>query len=769
MKDEQQLASLVLLIRLSTTASSQKTKNEHNDGTKPSSVEDASQPLSSPLQRALEENDCKLLFFIGRLIHAYNDSVACSNAKDGDTKITTAYALLRLAIHVIFLRYTEDISGINYRAATNGSNNNRVDQCEQYLFRKLLPATLRARASFDLEEVDVEIALIMRCLLLRYSQRQGPVILDGKQMKKKSDCCGELLWANFIEALVDHRVCRGEGTSLSPLQNATTTTAIGDGDEERLMVQTIHSILDGGAQSNDNGKTKPSDDNSSDWNSEFNKVIVGCIQTFLQHANSGGGESSFMLKRSTIFEMIQFSQQSDAMSVHVYVLVLQYLQLCMQSTKSVSSFQKCFTSQDIGLNDNESEEAIVASIRSFAFYGLVVLGNTVASSMSNSNQQESDAPPQISMKGLRAKIYTLAMDLWRSFGPDWLFYDSHAPSSSKLNNEFWWFRSKNTENQLGLTWPLCTLVQLVAGDLRLNLGRWVTIVEDGNTPSQDNEYVCSEIESCATVILETVQLMTSLADDEGEGIASGVWVPEALLHIRKSLEDALNSSVQYLNSFSGDQDETRNEVSDQAINVGRICCMLIGTIASELEVEDLLISPSIDERNMQLTKEAETSCFASALSAGMLLCNAVGEKNVTNAERLETSEPLCCLLPCIMSVIACSSSNERVETAVSSLNDSVAYVMSQFLHRIGVRWNHLDRWSQIDESFTILSIAGLSLLIIEELVTSSAPREEYQELVPPLNLWKEALSKDVEDALEEHVDKTLQQVGNCLIILKTYQ
>ncbi len=58
------------------------------------------------------------------------------------------------------------------------------------------------------------------------------------------------------------------------------------------------------------------------------------------------------------------------------------------------------------------------------------------------------------------------------------------------------------------------------------------------------------------------------------------------------------------------------------------------------------------------------------------------------------------------------------------------------------------------------------------MITSSASRVGYQELTSPLIVWKEALLEEedeVEDALKEHVDTTLQQVGNCLIILKTYQ
>ena len=100
------------------------------------------------------------------------------------------------------------------------------------------------------------------------------------------------------------------------------------------------------------------------------------------------------------------------------------------------------------------------------------------------------------------------------------------------------------------------------------------------------------------------------------------------------------------------------------------------------------------------------------------------------------------------------------------------HVMSRFLHRSAERWKHLDRWSQSDELFTILSVTGLCLLIVEEMITSSSSRVEYQELVSPLNVWKEALSQvasNVEDALKEHVDNTLQQVENCLIILKAHQ
>lgn len=350
----------------------------------------------------------------------------------------------------------------------------------------------------------------------------------------------------------------------------------------------------------------------------------------------------------------------------------------------------------------------------------------------------------------------------------------------------WWFRSKNVESQLGLTWPFCTFVQLAAGDLRLNLGRWITVVEDGNnasTTTQDNEYMCSEIQSCASIILETVQLMTNLADDdEGDiGASSGIWVPEALLHIRQSLEDALNASVQYLNSFSCDQDETLTTSFYQASNdeVGRICCVLFGTIASELEIEDLLISPNVNERRMQFTtkEEADSSCFVFALRNSILLCQSMGEKNAMNLEeRLETCEPLCCILPCIMSVVSCcsSSNNEQVLNAAFSFcrDACLLRVICQFIHRAMERWKRLDRSTRVDEVFAILSIVRLCLLIVEESVGSLESIADCQQLKPPLNGWKVILSSELEeaeDSMKKHIAETIQQIDDCLIILETYQ
>ena len=821
-EDESLLASLLVLLLRSSFSSS---------------AADEVAPKSK-LQNALEKNDCQLLVFIGRLITAYNtaikqyddavDATKKCYANDEDTS-NRHYAFLRLAIHVAYIRYTEITSSDdNGNCETNSSNNincQLVLECEKYLMRTLLPQTLHVRASLDINEVDVEIALILRGLLSKQQPLQSSLTTGSFQ-----------LWTDLIDSLLERRRMhrQNDDGSTNTKKSATTTTTEStsthehvkdnNDDNDLIMVQTIHSILDGkrvGAKeqpdenlevpSNKDSKATTSNSVEVEWSLDFDNVIVDSLQSFLQHVSaaatasgdsSGGATpigSSIRLKQSALFRMIQMSQQhrqnqsNAALLVHVYWSVLQYLRSCMQhSNHSMTSINDCFVVSAQGdCDDKQSQEGtitVAAAIRSFIFYGMVVLGNTVAASSNMQNdstsQEEylsssSSISQLMPLKGLRADIYTIAVDIWRLFGPDWLYYDSNSLSSTTTNNDFWWFRTTNIENQLGSTWPLCTFVQLAAGDLRLNLGRWITVVEDGNvvdsSTDANTEYICSEIQSCANIILETVQLMTRLVDDDKEvdGGASGdIWMPEGLLNIRQSLEDALNSSIQYLNSSQAAVS------SDQAGEVGKVCCVLVGAIASELEIEDLLISPSIDERNMQLTKEADSSCFASALGAGISLCNTVGEANIMNSdERLETCEPLCCLLPCIMSVVSScsSSSNERVQIAASSLckEGHLMDVISQFIHRALKHWKRLDRSFRIDEVFATLPIIGLCVLIVEELVTSSATIGDYEQLRSSMNGWKNELSNEIESEvaglLKEDIAQTLQQVSNCLIILETYQ
>jgi hypothetical protein len=89
--------------------------------------------------------------------------------------------------------------------------------------------------------------------------------------------------------------------------------------------------------------------------------------------------------------------------------------------------------------------------------------------------------------------------------------------------------------------------------------------------------------------------MTSLADDEDEDISSvnsvKVWTPDAVLHTQQSLEDALNAAIQYFNendvsdanSIYSSSDEARKEWEE----IGRTCCLVLGTIAPELELGQL--------------------------------------------------------------------------------------------------------------------------------------------------------------------------------------
>ena len=133
MEDEQHLASLVLL--LSIPLDNNNNDSDPINGDIKESVVGATTNINSPakqqrndrndvgssssslqLQIALERNDCKLLCFVGRLIHQYPLS---------NTDVSAAgYAYLRLAVRIAFLRYVSITENEDSDDTPKSKNNN---------------------------------------------------------------------------------------------------------------------------------------------------------------------------------------------------------------------------------------------------------------------------------------------------------------------------------------------------------------------------------------------------------------------------------------------------------------------------------------------------------------------------------------------------------------------------------------------------------------------------------------------------------------------
>lgn len=95
---------------------------------------------------------------------------------------------------------------------------------------------------------------------------------------------------------------------------------------------------------------------------------------------------------------------------------------------------------------------------------------------------------------------------------------------------------------------LCLVIRLVVGNLRMGLGHLLDLIsEDIFTSVESSRNSVNLVVHCICTLNSTVKFMSSFAEDMGdkkEGITP--LNSEALLHIRSSIEDAINSVVQFL-------------------------------------------------------------------------------------------------------------------------------------------------------------------------------------------------------------------------------
>ena len=670
MADEAQLASLVLLLRLPTTSS-----DAPNN--------------TSELQRTLEDDDCRLLCFIGRLINSY----ASAESSDG-----VQYTLLRLGVRIVLMRYSCYATN-QIDTSSNGVFDGRIFDWECCLLKSLLDtmAVNNKKHQHTFRSVDVEMSWSTVGILIRWSRQASKQIQPNKSKvnQKIAD-----LWVKAMDVLMRMRVKAYECPStIRPTSEKNYRN--GEDDDESIMIQTITSILDG---SDDNNITAATNQDSNSTH-EFNLAVVTCFRSYLESVIN----ESRLVTQATLHGMIHWSQQKDVISRDVYGFVMQYMNACLHHAlgndngdrqhskasygQNFSKFSSFFFTRDINGKSLLGEDNTFGAIKSFLFYGLIVpcnnQGATVVST--NNNMDHSTIYKHAPMN--RGEIYSLLLGFWQLLGPEWLYHFEQSISNSDTdtigggasdNATDWWqksdFSEKNRENnnrRLGKTWQLCTLIRLAAGEFRLSMGRWMAYVEEDSHRSSER-VVVSDIALCAQIVLQAVQLMTSLADDEDEdaiGLTGGldnVWTPDAIIHIHQSLQDALNATIQYFNendftqTYASKSSETT--LQSEWEDIGRVCCLVMGTIASELELNQLLNNQGSED------EEKDSSSFARALCTSISFCEHIVKKmqecgNVTN--HIEHYEPFACLLPCIISILHTANDDEDV-----TLKESAKHIVA---------------------------------------------------------------------------------------------
>jgi hypothetical protein len=398
-------------------------------------------------------------------------------------------------------------------------------------------------------------------------------------------------------------------------------------------------------------------------------------------------------------------------------------------------------------NDKSNSTNSFVHIKSFLFYGLIVLCKEHGVSDVSSETANIVINREVINRG---DIYSSFLSFWQLLGAEWLYCNTLSTSSdtdATVNANDWWQRSDfvtnaDSSNKLGQAWQLCTLVRLAAGEFRLSIGRWMACVESKRSSEAS---VVSEIGACAHIVVHAVQLMTSLADEEDEDMSSvnsvKVWTPEAILHTQQSIEDALNAAIQFFNE--NDVSDINllcsysNEAKDEWEEIGRTCCLVLGTIAPELELDQLL--------SCRDKEDYGSSSFVNALRACVLFCGSVAEKESSSQVlRLECKEPLSCILPCIMSILDIAISDfdadniktkESANLALKSLCEKgdMMRIMAEFLNRLHTQL--VESNGQFEQQASIISIAKLSSIFCTGLLEINERSSDADKLSNALLHW----------------------------------
>jgi hypothetical protein len=473
------------------------------------------------------------------------------------------------------------------------------------------------------------------------------------------------------------------------------------------------------------------------------------------------------------------------------------------------------------LIDGTDEEFAIA-MRSFLFYGLIVLCNSDLAGESflktfRTNVSRDEKSATIVRRG---EVFSFLLDLWELFGVDWLFV-SQSTMGDDEESPFWWYQSgesKIDEKQsIGPTWPFCMLFRLAVGEYRLGLGQYMSEVEDGriqNLDEKDCEDLVLVIILCSRVVAEAVALMTSMVDDENHGAIRSPWSPDAILHIRTSLEDALNSSMQYLTLFPGDLNSSKYHTlvmdddafpmdSKDNVEIWYACCLITGSIANDLELDQILTMSSAESigSNNSLVVDRGVPSFILALRGGIQFCTSLAERQCLSdlhcRETLEF-EPLIHLLPSTTSLVshlAFGDDDEVTSTLAEVLkrgkqavseDDWLMFAISKFLRRFSDQWRGFwqgrEVLTSIDSFLTrransVISVVDMCVVIISSVgfMATSTRKIKYAtlakrvDLITILNLWKRNLVDICEwpnEVLKCSSAETLDKVSQLLDICK---
>jgi len=420
---------------------------------------------------------------------------------------------------------------------------------------------------------------------------------------------------------------------------------------------------------------------------------------------------------------------------------------------------------------------------SIALQKLIILGLSsvvdrqsaaAGNSSSSSNSNKSSRSDVSSMEMYISMIRTVTLSVLTGLT------NQIANSGNDNGNGISWLRSPPNSGSNDEASSFCTILSLVAGEQRIALGRLLDTALWYKDPDNVDKHAIKANENisnkegwlemsqgCCKVGLMALKWMMELANDDGDGIRSsntqkaGIpFNPDAILHMRRSLEDILDSSIQFL------LEDTSDEVFVSWGDCKYDCCRYLGAYLSAVDIFDYDDGEIVkDEEASDMKRTTSSVNILCATRNGIQFCEDHDKFNPQNPEnsngRIHSSRALA-LFPCIVATLSCCE-NARHVTLVRQFLLRDAVLSSALENLLKLSHFYITKYSIIlSESITWFCVMVDSLLEFQTIArTLGANGSCYVlntsntlKLLRPLisSLWRKLEHRSLSHCREEDRD-----------------
>ncbi len=222
-----------------------------------------------------------------------------------------------------------------------------------------------------------------------------------------------------------------------------------------------------------------------------------------------------------------------------------------------------------------------------------------------------DRNDQLNVMKIRTMTLGSLSKLLERCGIEWI---------STENNDRW-SDVVPSSSELGERSGICTILRFVAGELRLSMGTFLDVrYQEGDTSVIElNDIFLEKLTHCIEIGSNILLILMEMREDFTISIDSNLkFTPDAILHFKHSLDDMLDSNIQFLLQDNFSQDCTWRKGAYQ-------CCRFLGCYLADVDIfqyDDSTDSIDHHEESSSVSPgEDATSSYPHDMNKTKISCN----------------------------------------------------------------------------------------------------------------------------------------------------